>query len=370
MLPTNFTNDTDLANNSASSDDDNIQEFNQLMESTYQLAKKLLPFMAKKRIPLTPYNYRLFFDYFLGENQALKEKLDEILRVNPILTAQISENLYHDFYDFVGEKMDDLTKVGQKMGRVSQDLSNNLEKTIDSTGHYRQILNETATQISMVGAEGQGLKDILDSLLQETKYALNNQSDLVDHMESTNKIIATLTSELRDQTRLANMDELTQLYNRRFLQYRFSQLIAERGNDVNLSLCLFDLDRFKTINDSYGHSIGDRVLILCAKILQTHASNGDTLPCRYGGEEFLVLCLGLNLTEASKIAESVRTQVEATQINYRGQAIPVTISCGVSQYRPGEDLEAFVDRADQALYRAKGSGRNRVVLEDEHPSES
>jgi diguanylate cyclase len=222
----------------------------------------------------------------------------------------------------------------------------------------------------MVGAEGHGLKAILDSLLQETKYALNNQSDLADHMESTNKIIATLTSELRDQTRLANMDELTQLYNRRYLQYRFSQLVAERGEDVTLSLCLFDLDRFKTINDSYGHAIGDRVLILCAKILQNHAEDGENLPCRYGGEEFLVLCPDLDIREASKVAESVRSQVEVTQINYRGQAIPVTISGGVSQYRPGEDLVAFIDRADQALYRAKGSGRNRVVLEDEHPPEA
>jgi diguanylate cyclase len=361
-------NNTELCGNSNSSlNEDKLLEFNKLMEATYQLAKRLLPFMAKKRIPLTPFNYRLFYDYLASDNQELKLKLDEVLiaSASNFLTQETSEGLYHYFYDYVGDKVKTLTQMGDKLNEVSQDLGANLEKTIDSTGHYRQILNDTAQQINQGDIEAASLKNILDSLLTETRFALNSQSDLADHIDSTNKIIATLTSELRDQTRLANIDELTQLYNRRYMTYYFNQFLMENPKEPVLSLALFDLDHFKIVNDTHGHSIGDKVLILCAKILQNHVNSTIQLPCRYGGEEFLVLYPNATLEQASEYADSVRKQVEETKIMVRGQAIPITISCGVSLYREGEEFQPFIERADQALYRAKSSGRNKVVTEEE-----
>jgi diguanylate cyclase len=89
------------------------------------------------------------------------------------------------------------------------------------------------------------------------------------------------------------------------------------------------------------------------------------MACRYGGEEFIVLCPGLPLDGAWELGEVVRRQVEGTEIRIKGEVIPVTLSAGVSRWRPGESLEEFLDRADQALYRAKTSGRNRVLAEEE-----
>jgi diguanylate cyclase len=360
-------NSEPCGNSNSTLNEEKLLEFNKLMESTYQLAKRLLPFMAKKRIPLTPFNYRLFYDYLAGDNVELKLKLDEVLIASAtnFLTQETSEGLYHYFYDYVGDKVKTLTQMGDKLNEVSQDLGANLEKTIDSTGHYRQVLNETAQQINQGDLEAASLRNILDSLLQETKFALNSQSDLADHIDSTNKIIATLTSELRDQTRLANIDELTQLYNRRYMTYSYNQFLSDNPKDPVLSLALFDLDHFKIVNDTHGHSIGDKVLILCAKILQGHADSRIQLPCRYGGEEFLVLYPKLPLKEAAAYAEIVRKQVEETKILVRGQAVPITISCGVALYREGEEFLSFVERADQALYHAKSTGRNKVVTEEE-----
>ncbi|MDR2199172.1 MAG: GGDEF domain-containing protein [Deltaproteobacteria bacterium] len=340
-----------------------LEEFNSLMESSYQKAKRLLPFMAKQRVPLTPYNYRIFFDYFDGQNAYLKQKLDKYLQERVLFTPELSERLYREIYDYSEERNKQLSSVSRKFETVSQDLGKNLNKTLNSTGHYRQILSESVAQINSQGATGDSIQAMLSSLLEETKYALNDQSDLADHILSTNKIIATLTSELRDQTRLANMDELTQLYNRRYFSVRFQQMLQESEDDPLICIAIFDLDHFKAINDNFGHPIGDKVLILCAKILLVH-SHDDCLPVRYGGEEFILLTRGKAIEEVAELAETVRRKVEATEVKVRGNSVPVTISGGVSRYRPGEELIDFIERADQALYRAKASGRNRVLLEE------
>jgi diguanylate cyclase len=338
------------------------------MESSYQKAKKLLPFMAKKRVPLTPFNYRIFYDYFEGLNSYLKERLDECLRDQVLFTPEISEKLYHEIYDYSEERAKNINAVGKKFETVSSDLGKNLDKTLSSTDNYRQFLSESVAQISSAGESNPNIHAMLSGLLQETKYALNDQSDLADHIESTNKIIATLTSELRDQTRLANMDELTKLYNRRYFTLRFEQMKLEGEGEPLICMAIFDLDHFKAINDTFGHPIGDKVLILCAQILLSQASD-NCLPVRYGGEEFILLWQGKDLEEVWKLADGVRQKVAATEIMVRGKSIPVTISSGVARYRPGDGLMDFVERADQALYRAKSSGRNCVVLEEEPKNE-
>ncbi|MDR3153895.1 MAG: GGDEF domain-containing protein [Deltaproteobacteria bacterium] len=350
--------------NPAASEAELQQEFERLMAATYETAKRLLPFMAKRRIPLTPYNYRLFYDYFEGGDERLKQRLEEILRTSAVLTQELSERLYHEFYDYIGDSARKLTLVGQKIGSIGLDLEANLEKTLDSTGRYREFLSDAAVQLNDPGSSNGKFKEAMEGLLRETKSALNEQSDLADHIDSASRVIATLTRELKDQTRLASVDELTQLYNRRYMTLQFAAMAEKHGADLVMSMILFDLDRFKSINDNYGHNIGDRVLLVCSKILQNLAGKEGHIVCRYGGEEFVVLCRGLELAEAERLADSVRRQLEETSIQIRGNSIPVTISGGVSRYRHPESLEAFLDRADQALYRAKSTGRNKIVLEE------
>ncbi|MDR2613679.1 MAG: GGDEF domain-containing protein [Deltaproteobacteria bacterium] len=344
--------------------------FEELMEATYQTAKRLLPFLAKRRIPLTPYNYRLFYDYFAGNDDRLRERLDEILRNNTVMSPELSERLYHEFYDFIGDSARRLTLVGEKIGNISQDLEANLGRTLDSTGRYGQMLSDTASRMAAPGIADGRIKELMEGLINETRAAMSDQSDLAGHIGEANGIIAALTRELRDQTRLASVDELTQLYNRRYLTLQFASLVEKGGDDLLLSIVIFDLDRFKAVNDTYGHNIGDRVLLVCAKIIQNHAAPGGHLACRYGGEEFVLMCPGLPLEGACEIGEAVRRQVEGTAIQIRGNLLPVTLSGGVAQFRPGESFESMVERADRALYRAKSGGRNRIVPEDDLADEA
>jgi diguanylate cyclase len=334
--------------------------FNELMDSSYDLAKKLLPFLARRRIPLIPENYRLFYDYFSDNNPELNRQLNDVLRLTDLFTPEVTRRLYRTFYDFDAAKADSLTKMGEKIGSLSQSLERNLDQSLNSAGHFKRVLTDTADQMEHEAIDGQDMRDLIDNLLSETQTALTSQTALADKIEKSNAIIAALTAELKDQTRLATLDELTQLLNRRGMSLKFSESVAALGPDDSLGLVMFDLDRFKSINDSWGHAIGDRVLILCAKILKTVA--GDRYAaCRFGGEEFVLLCPGAGFKEVEELAENVRRKMETTQITIRGENVPVTLSGGVSVYRPGEDESDLIARADKALYEAKNAGRNRVV---------
>lgn len=163
--------------------------------------------------------------------------------------------------------------------------------------------------------------------------------------------------------RLAAVDPLTGIYNRRFGLARLKEEFKRSVRQTNpLGLLLFDLDHFKNINDTYGHLVGDRILIRIAKTAQSVMREGDIL-LRFGGEEFLAVLPGASKEDAREIGERIRRKVEETSLVDGDQTIRVTISVGVSAFPEldVEDENRLIDLADQALYAAKTSGRNRVV---------
>jgi GGDEF domain-containing protein len=255
---------------------DEIHQFNELMDSSYELAKKLLPFLARRRIPLIPENYRLFYDYFLATNPELNRQLNDALQYENLFTPRVSQKLYHAFYDLEADQVQALTEMGERIESIGQSLEVNLGQSLDHTGRFQQVLSDSANQMESGNLAAEEMRGMVDSLLTETKSAMDSQSALADLIETSNRVIATLTAELKDQTRLATVDELTQLYNRRYLSQRFSEMATALGPEDSLCACLFDLDNFKKINDTWGHAIGDKVLMICAKILRS--LGGDPWP--------------------------------------------------------------------------------------------
>jgi diguanylate cyclase len=133
------------------------------------------------------------------------------------------------------------------------------------------------------------------------------------------------------------------------------------------STLLIDVDHFKRFNDEFGHSVGDQVLKLMAKLLRERLRDID-LPARYGGEELIVVLPGSDLAAASVVAERIRRAVSEGQIIRRstGEPLPgISVSIGVAQFRGGEPMADLIERCDRALYLAKKNGRNRVAPETE-----
>ncbi|WP_331346743.1 GGDEF domain-containing protein [Cellvibrio sp. UBA7661] len=181
-------------------------------------------------------------------------------------------------------------------------------------------------------------------------------------------LIYPLRNSIRYQTamRLALLDPLTMLGNRAALDtaLRRELQMAER-HKTPLSLLIIDVDFFKKINDEYGHNRGDMVLREIAKTIQS-VCRGSDITFRYGGEEFVVV-LGKTDSEGAKIiAERIRQQIAETPISHNGKMLNMTISVGIATYQgsPKEHVNEFFERADNALYLAKKSGRNCVVSAD------
>ena len=153
-------------------------------------------------------------------------------------------------------------------------------------------------------------------------------------------------------------DALTRINNRRAVMAALESLINEaRHTSQPISIAMFDIDRFKTVNDTKGHVFGDQVLQVTANIIAGNIRVQDVVG-RYGGEEFLVVFPNTDQASASLVCERIRTRIEAYQF---AEGLKITISGGIAEYR-GEAVTAFIDRADQKLYQAKESGRNRIAM--------
>ncbi len=178
-----------------------------------------------------------------------------------------------------------------------------------------------------------------------------------------------ITSLMEESQRLASTDALTGLHNRRaFLSLMKTEAARVQRYEYPLSIALLDLDHFKRINDVRGHGAGDRVLASLGALLRSDVLRGTDVAARWGGEEFVVAFLSTNGVGAANAGERLRRAIsEMTVLDDSGERIPVTASIGLAELRPGEPLEALIDRADRAMYVSKTSGRNRMTVSDPSP---
>ncbi len=183
-----------------------------------------------------------------------------------------------------------------------------------------------------------------------------------EYQEELSEINTILANKNKEFETMASTDTLTGLYNR----YKFSELYLTSyksmiQRDNSMSLILIDIDKFKSVNDTYGHNVGDKVLVQVGHTLLKTLRNVDIV-ARWGGEEFVVLLPTANIENAKKIADDLRANVESLEIDVVGG---VTISLGVALVEEGSDMESVIEKADQALYLAKESGRNCVKIYNE-----
>jgi diguanylate cyclase len=335
------------------------------LTQSYEVIKKILPFLAKRGIPASPKNFRLFYDYVQFVNPELNKVLNELLEKDAKFHSRLSDTLYIFFYS--DEIHDSQTRAITKAASEFMDVSNTMAESLESArvqnDRFHKALSDTSRQMTGLTLTGHSdLQPVLDDLLAETEQTLAAGDLISARLKEANEIISALKAELKSQTDLAKFDELTKLSNRRHLSLEAPGIIREALEKKRvLSAIAFDIDFFKSINDTWGHNNGDKVLTICAGIIKNAARSSD-LAVRMGGEEFLLLCGNLGLATAAKVADRIRESIASTDININGASLTVTVSGGVAEYVPGEDLSSLIGRADHALSQAKGSGRNRICV--------
>ena len=167
-------------------------------------------------------------------------------------------------------------------------------------------------------------------------------------------------------------DPLTRLFNKRYLLDRLdSELKFAQRHSTAVSLIMLDLDHFKRVNDDHGHLAGDAVLCSIAALLMKAVRNEDVV-ARFGGDEFAIVLRAIPLDAAYQLAERLRTKIELSPTTHQGKVIPVTASIGVGGYptQKLDTVDALIGAADQALYRAKHEGRNRVARRSLPPADA
>ncbi len=189
------------------------------------------------------------------------------------------------------------------------------------------------------------------------------RNNLVDTALTIGRLLSELEEKNRELQELAYYDPLTGLPNRRFFLEHASLIFEEaKRYEKFLSLLIMDIDRFKKINDTYGHDVGDLVLKTFAGVLRGIVRKSD-ICARFGGEEFVILLPNTDLEGAKVLAERIRTTVAKNMVEHRSIVIVFTVSIGASQYRKGmQSIDELIKEADIALYRAKEGGRNRVEV--------
>jgi diguanylate cyclase (GGDEF)-like protein len=209
------------------------------------------------------------------------------------------------------------------------------------------------------------LTEKLNAEIQRLTIELNKA---YQELDEANRIIKRKSVELKavlaQAEEVSHVDELTCLPNRRQVIKKLqNEVIRAERYKSQLSLSMIDIDHFKKINDSYGHTAGDQVLFQLANILQEGVRDPDTVG-RYGGEEFLVVLPNTRLKEAQEQAARLCKRIHEAEFDI-GEIIHLTVSIGVAEYKHGqENWQKFLSRADLALYDAKNAGRDRWAVSE------
>ena len=207
---------------------------------------------------------------------------------------------------------------------------------------------------------------VVDSLVKTTHEMRDTTKALEERLALSKAEISNLQQSLEAIRAESLTDPLTGLGNRKYFDRSLEIAVANALETTEpLSLLMFDIDYFKSFNDSYGHLTGDQVLRLVGMSLK-QSIKGQDITARYGGEEFAVVLPNTALRQALTVADHIRRAVMSKELKKKstGEILGrVTISVGVSMLKPGDDTDSLIERADACLYAAKRAGRNRVVCE-------
>ncbi len=249
-------------------------------------------------------------------------------------------------------------------------LAQQVLDTIAQNQEFGVLLEVVLSELRQIG-EVSDLENLRWTLISEIEKLMSGHHELADKLDSTHHYLQVIESDSRQLTdeltrvRLLSLtDELTGLPNRRAFLRRLEDEVARvQRYGFPLSLALIDLDKFKDVNDKYGHAGGDEVLRVYSKNILSTFRHHD-LVARYGGEEFAVLLPNTEREGALRALNKVKQRCAETRWQSDGSVVSVpTFSAGLALYKPGETSTAFVERVDKALYRAKRLGRNRVEID-------
>lgn len=266
-------------------------------------------------------------------------------------------------------ELDGHVTVTQTSRREAQrrrtDVTDRLDAEVRTMGSSVRDANDLETLKAGIQQRLDTIQQHIDSSRQieaeRERQTEEEIRDLTSRLESLEQEASQLRERVQEERSLALRDSLTGLPNRLALDERMTQELARwKRYGRPLAISIWDIDHFKSINDRYGHKAGDRVLKILATVMSARVRETDFM-ARYGGEEFVLLMPETALDGAMQVAEKLRAAVAECDTHFHGQPVELTVSCGLTLFGEGDSGESALERADEALYRAKRLGRNRCL---------
>ncbi|MDZ4019217.1 GGDEF domain-containing protein [Pseudomonas sichuanensis] len=291
-----------------------------------------------------------------------------------VLMLAITDSGQHEFEAYLQQLNERLESFQSHLHEASTGHADNSSAARELDSQLREQVD--GLQSSVQGAaDVDSLKHILEGRLEGLLLTMDEhqherdrrEQELASRLHGLAERVASMEQEalgyrehLEEQRQKAMIDPLTGLPNRAAWSERVDQEVLDwHENGGHLAMAILDLDHFKRINDGYGHLAGDKVLKIVADQLRKRLRGRDFI-ARFGGEEFVLLLPQTSPPAAVQVAEALRAAIEACPFHFKGERVVITTSIGLSAFRPGERGDQVLKRADEALYRAKDKGRNRV----------
>ena len=295
-------------------------------------------------------------------------------------------NAYMEIQSELNETESFLKKVTNQLNEITLQIADIEILENESFSNSETLNSEMEKQISLIQSgvnEADTIEEIKKTIDTRIEVLQNNMDQFINveqdrkkQSDSHHKKLVDRISNMEDETEKlrkcieeerskAYTDALTGVPNRMAFDERINDEYQRWQRYENkLSLCLVDIDKFKNVNDTYGHKAGDIVLKTVAKKCASKIRKNDYF-CRYGGEEFALILPETDLSAAITVAEALRESIAQCSFQHGDKTVGITISCGLAQVKNKDSLDAVFQRADKALYKAKETGRNRCISEDQ-----
>ncbi len=331
-----------------------------IADSAADAAHLVVELMRRKGVPGLPRNYEIFYEAYAGGNETLRGELSGLGdRPDQALLDQIAR----DF--FAATNRDSIVEIAHNS------IVSKIEEVMDLLRREKVSLEKYGVILDKTSAGLNGKQHLTTDLLRKivgimaiaTDTTIEQGRQIVTSIAGTSAELAEVKGMLVEYKKLADTDPLTQILNRRAFDRAMSAIYEHNRGIIFSALVIADIDRFKDINDRFGHPFGDRVLQHVAQIMRSAVSSEMTV-ARTGGEEFAIIVNGLTEDATVALADRVRVHIEQAPFmlaDAQGARDRVTVSMGVCMASDAVGPQDLYEKADQALYASKTNGRNRVT---------
>jgi diguanylate cyclase len=336
-------------------------QYDDTIDASRQYLRLALELIGKYGLPTDPLNYCVWYEYASGKNSELNAAIDRHLEEKGTYPEELSPQLFNQYIVNGKEKV--TTLVREELKKIFAEIIGAIQTTRQDFSKSENNL-ETINDAIVSNLSEADVEKLVKQIKSEIKNLESSSTSFREQLQQATREIDQLKSKMARYRNEALMDPLTRIGNRRGFDKKLSSAIDDANNaETNLCLIMADIDHFKIINDTHGHLVGDNVLRMVASTI-TASIKGKDHVARIGGEEFAVVLPDTPFAGAMKLADNMRLTFEQLDLKKKntGESLGrITLSFGVAVYKQNEATDDFIQRADEALYRSKKTGRNKVT---------